>query len=121
MTWRTGAPTSSASCTAPSAPASTSSPPGLSEAEVDAWTVAHGFDVDDLDLRPSTGPVHAYLALTDAWRAELPPPRRGRPMTRPARQQLIDLLEQAGTDPMARRVIRALRRPSPPGWMRWKS
>ena len=27
------------------------------------WTVAHGFDVDDLDLRPSTGPVHAYLAL----------------------------------------------------------
>ncbi|HSO53641.1 MAG TPA: hypothetical protein VL330_13035 [Actinomycetes bacterium] len=26
-------------------------------------TVAHGFDVDDLDLRPSTGPVHAYLAL----------------------------------------------------------
>jgi hypothetical protein len=44
---------------------------GLSEAEVDAWTVAHGFDVDDLDLRPSTGPVHAYLALTEAWQAEL--------------------------------------------------
>jgi len=44
---------------------------GLSEAEVDAWTVAHGFDVDDLDLRPSTGPVHAYLALTGAWQAEL--------------------------------------------------
>ena len=44
---------------------------GLSEAEVDDWTVAHGFDVDNLDLRPSTGPVHAYLALTDAWRAEL--------------------------------------------------
>jgi hypothetical protein len=38
---------------------------------VDAWTVAHGFDVDNLDLRPSTGPVHAYLTLTDAWRAEL--------------------------------------------------
>ena len=34
-------------------------------------------------------------------------------MTRPAHQQLIDLLEQNGTDPMARRVIRALRRPTP--------
>ena len=34
-------------------------------------------------------------------------------MTRPAHQQLIDLLEQAGTDPMVRRVIRALRRPTP--------
>jgi hypothetical protein len=44
---------------------------GLSEAEVDAWTVAYGFDLDDLDLRPSTGSGHAYLALTDAWRAEL--------------------------------------------------
>ena len=34
-------------------------------------------------------------------------------MTRPAHQQLIGLLEQAGTDPMVRRVIRALRRPTP--------
>jgi hypothetical protein len=34
-------------------------------------------------------------------------------MTRPAHQQLIDLLEQAGTDPMVRRVIRALRQPTP--------
>jgi hypothetical protein len=34
-------------------------------------------------------------------------------MTRPAHQQLIDLLEQTGTDPMTRRVIRALRRPTP--------
>jgi hypothetical protein len=34
-------------------------------------------------------------------------------MTRPARQQLIGLLQPAGTDPMARRVVRALRRPSP--------
>jgi len=34
-------------------------------------------------------------------------------MTRPAHQQLIDLLEQAGTDPMVRRVVRALRRPTP--------
>jgi len=34
-------------------------------------------------------------------------------MTRPAHQQLIDLLEQIGTDPMARRVIKALRRPTP--------
>ena len=34
-------------------------------------------------------------------------------MTRPAHQELIDLLEQAGTDPMTRRVIRALRRPTP--------
>ena len=34
-------------------------------------------------------------------------------MTRPARQQLIDLLEQTGTDPTTRRVIRALRRPTP--------
>ena len=32
-------------------------------------------------------------------------------MTRPAHQQLIGMLEQAGTDPMARRVVRALRRP----------
>jgi hypothetical protein len=46
--------------------------PGQSEVEVDAWTVTHGFDLVDLDLRPSTGPVHAYQALTDAWRAELP-------------------------------------------------
>jgi hypothetical protein len=34
-------------------------------------------------------------------------------MTRPAHQQLIDLLEPAGTDPMVRRVVRALRRPTP--------
>ena len=34
-------------------------------------------------------------------------------MTRPAHQQLIGLLERAGTDPMGRRVIRALRRPTP--------
>jgi hypothetical protein len=34
-------------------------------------------------------------------------------MTRPAHQQLIDLLEPTGTDPMARRVIRALPRPTP--------
>jgi hypothetical protein len=33
-------------------------------------------------------------------------------MTRPAHQQLIDLLEQTGTDQMTRRVIRALRRPT---------
>ena len=31
-------------------------------------------------------------------------------MTRPAYQQLICLLEQAGTDPMVHRVVRALRR-----------
>ena len=34
-------------------------------------------------------------------------------MTRPVHQQLIDLLEQTGTEPMARQVIRALRRPTP--------
>jgi hypothetical protein len=34
-------------------------------------------------------------------------------MTRPAHQPLISLLERAGTDPMVRQVIRALRRPSP--------
>jgi hypothetical protein len=34
-------------------------------------------------------------------------------MTRPAHQQLIGMLEQAGTDPMVRRVVRALRRPTP--------
>lgn len=34
-------------------------------------------------------------------------------MTRPAYQQLIGLLEPAGTDPMVRRVVRALRRPTP--------
>jgi hypothetical protein len=34
-------------------------------------------------------------------------------MTRPAHQQLIDLLEQADPDPMVRRVIRALRQPAP--------
>jgi hypothetical protein len=44
---------------------------GLSEAAVDAWTVAHGFDVDDTDLVLSAGPRAAYQALTDAWRAEL--------------------------------------------------
>jgi hypothetical protein len=33
-------------------------------------------------------------------------------MTRPAYQQLICLLEQVGTDPMVRRVVRALRRPT---------
>ena len=33
-------------------------------------------------------------------------------MTRPAHQQLIGLLEPAGTDPMVRRVVRALRRPT---------
>ena len=42
-----------------------------SEAEVDAWTVAHGFDLDDTDLGLSTGPRAAYQALTDAWRDEL--------------------------------------------------
>ena len=45
--------------------------PGLSEAEVDAWTVAHGFDVDDTDLGLSAGPRAAYQTLTDAWRDEL--------------------------------------------------
>jgi hypothetical protein len=50
---------------------------GLSEAETDAWTVAHGFDLDDLDLRPSTGPVHAYLALTEVWQAEITRRRAG--------------------------------------------
>jgi hypothetical protein len=34
-------------------------------------------------------------------------------MTLPAHQQLICMLEPAGTDPMARRVVRALRRPTP--------
>jgi hypothetical protein len=34
-------------------------------------------------------------------------------MTRPAHQQLIGLLEPAGSDPMVRRVVRALRRPTP--------
>ena len=33
-------------------------------------------------------------------------------MTRPAHQQLIYMLERAGTDPMVRRVVRALRRPT---------
>jgi hypothetical protein len=43
---------------------------GLGEAEVDAWTVAHGFDVDDNDLGRSAGPRAAYQALTNAWQAE---------------------------------------------------
>jgi hypothetical protein len=34
-------------------------------------------------------------------------------VTRPAYLQLIGLLEQAGTDPMVRRVVRALYRPAP--------
>jgi hypothetical protein len=46
-------------------------PGGLSEAEMDVWTVAHGFDLDDVDLGLSAGPRAAYQALTDAWRAEL--------------------------------------------------
>jgi hypothetical protein len=45
--------------------------PGLSEAEVDAWTVAHGFDLDDTDLGLLAGPRGAYQALTDAWRDQL--------------------------------------------------
>jgi hypothetical protein len=44
---------------------------GRSEAEVDAWTVAYGFDLDELDLGRSGGPRAAYQALTDAWRDEL--------------------------------------------------
>jgi transcriptional regulator with XRE-family HTH domain len=44
---------------------------GLGEAEVDAWTVVHGFDVDEVDLGLSAGPHGAYQALTDAWRGEL--------------------------------------------------
>ena len=50
---------------------------GLSEAEVDAWTVAHGFDLDDTDLGLSAGPRAAYHALTDAWRDELTRRRAG--------------------------------------------
>jgi hypothetical protein len=34
-------------------------------------------------------------------------------MTRPAYQQLIGMLERAGTDPMVHQVVKALRRPSP--------
>jgi hypothetical protein len=34
-------------------------------------------------------------------------------MTRPAHQQLICMLERAGTDRMVRQVVKALRRPSP--------
>ena len=34
-------------------------------------------------------------------------------MTSPAHQQLIGLLERAGSDPMVRQVVRALHRPSP--------
>lgn len=44
---------------------------GRSEAEVDAWTVAHGFDLDDADLGRSGGPRAAYQALTEAWRDQL--------------------------------------------------
>jgi hypothetical protein len=44
---------------------------GRSEAEVDAWTVAYGFDLDEVDLGRSGGPRAAYQALTDAWRDEL--------------------------------------------------
>jgi hypothetical protein len=44
---------------------------GRSEAEVDAWTVAHGFDLDEVDLGRSGGPRDAYQALTDAWRDQL--------------------------------------------------
>jgi hypothetical protein len=34
-------------------------------------------------------------------------------MTSPAQQQLICMLGRAGTDPMVRQVVKALRRPSP--------
>jgi hypothetical protein len=34
-------------------------------------------------------------------------------MTSPAQQQLIGLLERAGSDPAVRRLLRALRRPNP--------
>ena len=50
---------------------------GLGEAEVDAWTVAHGFDVDEVDLGLSAGPHGAYQALNEAWRGELTRRRGG--------------------------------------------
>jgi hypothetical protein len=50
---------------------------GRSEAEVDAWTVGHGFDLDDTDLGRSAGSRAAYQALTAAWRAELARRREG--------------------------------------------
>jgi hypothetical protein len=50
---------------------------GRSEAEVDAWIVAHGFDLDEVDLGLSAGPRAAYQALTGAWRAELAHRRGG--------------------------------------------
>jgi hypothetical protein len=51
--------------------------PGLGEAEVEAWVVAHGFDLDDSDLPPKGGSVDAYQVLTEAWRAELVRRRAG--------------------------------------------
>jgi hypothetical protein len=44
---------------------------------VDAWTVGHGFDLDDTDLGRSAGPRATYQALTGAWRAELARRREG--------------------------------------------
>ena len=88
---------------------------GLSEAEMDAWTVAHGFDVDDVDLGLSAGPGPPTRPSPRPGGAELRRQRRGRPMTRPAHQQLIDLLEQAGTDrAKVRRLLRALAPTQPP-------
>jgi hypothetical protein len=37
---------------------------GLAKAEVDAWTIANGLDLDDTDLALAAGPTGAYRLLT---------------------------------------------------------
>jgi hypothetical protein len=51
--------------------------PGLGEAEVDAWTIAHGFDLGEADLARAAGPVAAYRVLTELWQAEVTRRRAG--------------------------------------------
>jgi hypothetical protein len=51
--------------------------PALSEAEMDAWTIAHGFDLHEVDLARAAGPVAAYRVLTEPWQAEVTRRRAG--------------------------------------------
>jgi hypothetical protein len=50
--------------------------PGLAEAELDAWAVAHGFDLDDSELGPGAS-AGGYPLLTACWQAEITRRRAG--------------------------------------------
>jgi hypothetical protein len=50
--------------------------PGLDQAEVDAWVVAYGFDLDDSELGPGAS-AGGYPLLTACWQAEITRRRAG--------------------------------------------